>query len=190
MLQNHRVAGSHPLLAWKAQRCIYRCSFNSGNFEDAIEEADELLELAPSRREGLYVEMDILMMEQFVDADRINAEGEFERRMVGLEALVGETIGDNGFSGFEIPDYFELGEAYPNSFNSTTNISYQLPEESRVILKTFDISGREVEVLFSGGQDAGAHQTLWNSQGAATGSYLLRLESSGIIRTQKLILVK
>ncbi|NQT33820.1 hypothetical protein HQ587_01415 [bacterium] len=50
-------------------------------------------------------------------------------------------------------------------------------------------SDRE-EVLFKGSQIAGTHQTFWNSQGAATGSYLLRLESSGVLRTQKLILIK
>ena len=46
------------------------------------------------------------------------------------------------------------------------------------------------EVLFNGSQIAGTHQTLWNSQGAATGSYLLRLESSGKLHTQKLVLIK
>ena len=54
----------------------------------------------------------------------------------------------------------------------------------------YDLTGHEVEILFSGSQVAGTHQTFWNSQGAATGSYVLCLESSGELRTQKLILIK
>ena len=89
-----------------------------------------------------------------------------------------------------VPTEFAITSVYPNPFNNTIQIQYSLPEASEIKLSVYDLTGREVEVLFSGGQDAGTHQTLWNSQGAANGTYVLRLESSGKIRTQKMVLIK
>lgn len=85
---------------------------------------------------------------------------------------------------------FSFDQPYPNPFNNAVQIQYNLPEAVEIRIAVHDLSGREVAVLFNGSQIAGAHQTFWNSQGAATGSYLLRLESSGKLRTQKMVLIK
>ncbi len=85
---------------------------------------------------------------------------------------------------------FALHEAYPNPFNNAVQIQYSLPDAAEIRIAVYDITGREAAVLFSGSQAAGTHQTFWSSQGVASGSYVLRLESSGVIRTQKLVHIK
>jgi len=86
-----------------------------------------------------------------------------------------------------LPSEIELTAVYPNPFNNVVQIQYALPEDADIRLVVYDMTGREIAVLFSGGQAAGTHQTFWSSQGVASGSYVLCLESSGVTETQKLV---
>ncbi|MGE5498050.1 MAG: AGE family epimerase/isomerase, partial [Syntrophothermus sp.] len=56
-----------------------------------------------------------------------------------------------------VPSEYVLDQNYPNPFNPVTNIRYTLPENSMVSLKIYDMLGREVKTLISGGQETGTH---------------------------------
>ena len=84
---------------------------------------------------------------------------------------------------------FVLLPSYPNPFNSTTSISYQIPDASHVTLRIFDISGREVTTLINGTVKAGYHQTVWNAN-APSGIYICRMEAGGLTRSVKLVLCR
>jgi hypothetical protein len=80
--------------------------------------------------------------------------------------------------------------AYPNPFNSTTTISYSLPEQVKVILKLYDISGREVEMLVDKLQKAGNYAIPWNAIDFPSGVYFCRLDAKNELRVTKLALIR
>jgi len=76
------------------------------------------------------------------------------------------------------PDKYELFQNYPNPFNPTTTISYQLPFDSKVLIKVYDILGREVSTLFDGEQKAGYYENKFPSGGnISSGVYIYRLSA-------------
>jgi photosystem II stability/assembly factor-like uncharacterized protein len=92
--------------------------------------------------------------------------------------------------GSRVPDIFALLQNYPNPFNPATVISYQLPVNSYVTLKIFDLLGREVATLVNERKDAGMYSVRWNASGFATGMYLVRIQAGSFIDTKKVLLMK
>jgi hypothetical protein len=90
----------------------------------------------------------------------------------------------------EIPDAFQLGNPYPNPFNPTTSIAFDVATECELELSILDIQGRLIEELVSGVVQAGYHEIQWNASGQASGMYFLRMVTPESAMTQKLILMK
>ena len=86
--------------------------------------------------------------------------------------------------------------SYPNPFNPSTEIAFDLPEDGHVFLQVIDLLGREVASLASGALPAGSYSTRWNAANAASGIYFARIrvqDSSGktkFSKMSKLILMK
>ena len=75
-----------------------------------------------------------------------------------------------------VPLPFRLYGAYPNPFNPTTTITYDLPEAAAVTLWVYDLLGREVHRRLVGQQPAGAgHRIAFDAQGLSSGTYLFRV---------------
>ena len=94
-----------------------------------------------------------------------------------------------------VPEKTELLGNYPNPFNPSTNISYQLSTMSRVTLKVFDILGREVVTLVDEQMEAGYYSILFDGSELASGIYFVRLvaqseEGKPFVQTRKLLLMK
>ncbi len=85
----------------------------------------------------------------------------------------------------ELPKEFSLEQNYPNPFNPETTISYQLPEDSKVTIKIFDILGKEVHTLISENQAAGIHKQIWNASNFASGLYVYQLIAESVSGEQK-----
>ena len=91
------------------------------------------------------------------------------------------------------PREFSLGAAYPNPFNPVTTLPYTLAERSEILLRIFDVLGREIAVLASGMQDAGEYRVHWRAADLPSGLYFCRLEAAGaraFHATQKIMLLK
>jgi len=88
------------------------------------------------------------------------------------------------------PANFALCGAYPNPFNPTTAISYQLTANSYVHLMVYDTAGRLVQTLVNGWREAGNHEVTFDGTGLPSGVYLLRLETGKYSAVQKLALLK
>ncbi|MCH7495041.1 MAG: T9SS type A sorting domain-containing protein [Candidatus Marinimicrobia bacterium] len=85
--------------------------------------------------------------------------------------------------------------AYPNPFNPTTTISYELPSGGHVELKVLDIFGREVVTLKNGNESSGRYSVRWNGKNrngetAASGMYFYRLLFKGEQKVGKLMLMR
>lgn len=85
---------------------------------------------------------------------------------------------------------FALHPIYPNPFNNTANISFDLPREITGRLVVYDVTGRAVRELYQGRLAAGAHQMPFMGNGLASGTYLVRLETPTHSATQKALLLK
>jgi hypothetical protein len=84
---------------------------------------------------------------------------------------------------------------FPNPFNPSTNISYQLPEYARVSLKVYDILGREIVTLADGMKEAGAYIATFDGSRHASGVYFVRMMVQGsnaqqIVKTLKIQMLK
>ncbi|MFA5012766.1 MAG: T9SS type A sorting domain-containing protein, partial [Ignavibacteria bacterium] len=83
---------------------------------------------------------------------------------------------------------------YPNPFNPTTKIDFDLPLDSRVNIKLYDISGREVKTIMNEQRAAGYYTVQFNSAELSSGVYFYRImaKSSGadFIMTKKMMLIK
>jgi hypothetical protein len=73
------------------------------------------------------------------------------------------------------PERFELFHNFPNPFNPTTTISYQLPADSRVHLKVFDLLGREVATVVDETEAAGYYQKTFDATRFSSGMYVYQI---------------
>jgi len=88
-----------------------------------------------------------------------------------------------------IPEKITLS-AYPNPFNMTTTISFDLRHAEKTSLVVYDVTGRRVRELASEFFEAGSHQLKFDGSGLASGIYFVRLEAGGFTISQKLLLLK
>ncbi|MBU1651647.1 T9SS type A sorting domain-containing protein [bacterium] len=85
----------------------------------------------------------------------------------------------------EAPSNYSLEGAFPNPFNPTTAISYQLSALSHVNLSVYDVAGRKVAELVNGYRDAGLHEVTFDATGLASGVYLYKLTHASSSSGQK-----
>ena len=94
-----------------------------------------------------------------------------------------------------LPSVFALHQNYPNPFNPSTNINYDLPEESHVTVTVFDIIGKHVKTLVQDNQSAGFKTIRWdgknqNNENVAAGMYVYQIKSGLNILSKKMILLR
>ncbi len=90
----------------------------------------------------------------------------------------------------EVPARLALFYNFPNPFNATTTIKYNLPNSADVIIEIFDILGRKVEMLVTGEQHAGYHQVIWDAADNSSGMYFYRIQAGEYAETRKMVLLK
>ncbi|MCH8496526.1 MAG: T9SS type A sorting domain-containing protein, partial [Balneolales bacterium] len=90
----------------------------------------------------------------------------------------------------ELPSEVSISQNYPNPFNPTTNISYQLPENTQVRLAVFNTLGQQVAVLVDGVMSAGSHTVTFDASGLSSGVYIYRIEAAGQVVSKRMTLVK
>jgi hypothetical protein len=101
--------------------------------------------------------------------------------VVNVLTEVGET---------RVPLRFDLGLPYPNPFNPATTIEFDVPTQSAVALRVFDVLGREVGVLVNDERPPGRYRVRWNAEGFSSGVYFCTLRSGSYSAKQKLMLLR
>jgi glycosidase len=90
-----------------------------------------------------------------------------------------------------LPTDVKLMPNYPNPFNPSTVLSFELPSTGNVTLEIYDILGRKVASLLSNHTlPAGRHEHVFDARNLASGTYLVRLTSGDLHRHQKIQLIK
>jgi hypothetical protein len=80
-----------------------------------------------------------------------------------------------------------LRQNYPNPFSTSTLIHYELPERTNVILKVYDVFGREVSTLFEGEQNGGKYEVEFNGVNLPSGIYFYQLQAGDFKQVKKLL---
>jgi hypothetical protein len=103
---------------------------------------------------------------------------------------------DPSFTGTNIvPSDFALRSNYPNPFNPSTTIAFDMADDGVTELAIYNVLGQKVRTLVSGYQLAGSYRILWDSRNdagraVASGVYLYRLKSGSFVKTNKMMLIK
>jgi len=90
-----------------------------------------------------------------------------------------------------LPVKTELTDAYPNPFNPSATIKYDLANDSYVEIMVYDATGRLVDELVNQHQTAGYdYSVTWNASNQASGMYFAKMVVGDVVQTQKLVLLK
>ena len=79
---------------------------------------------------------------------------------------------------------------YPNPFNPSTKINFQMPYAGNLTVAVYDITGREVSRLFDGYALSGTQEFNFNASNLSSGVYFYRIQTAGFTVTNKMILTK
>jgi len=85
---------------------------------------------------------------------------------------------------------FKLYDNYPNPFNPTTNINYELPITNYVDLSIYNLLGQKVATLISQKQEAGYHSIEWDASNLSAGTYFIKLDAGEFTQIRKAVLLK
>jgi len=83
-----------------------------------------------------------------------------------------------------------INPAYPNPFNPSTMISFDVPELQNISVQIFNITGQLIETLINGNIESGKHEVIWDAGNLPSGIYFVQLKSGEKTITQKLTLLK
>jgi hypothetical protein len=133
----------------------------------------------------------------------VGEQKEYPLKIVSLRTLIGEhrnpdnflyesdaiLIADVEIDNF-IPERYTLKQNFPNPFNPSTTISYEIPREVHVKLEVYNLLGQRVQLLIDEVQQAGSHEFIFNSEDFASSVYLYRLQAGNYTETKKMILLR
>jgi hypothetical protein len=110
---------------------------------------------------------------------QIDNNGNFEYHNLSGEVEVG------------LPTKYELSQNYPNPFNPLTKIDFQLPNDGKVTLVIYDITGREMATLLNNEfKKADYYTVMFNGSNLSSGVYFYRIAADKYVMTKKMVLVK
>jgi hypothetical protein len=146
-----------------------------------------------TKRHVLGIQLEGIANVMAIEPERWFVQGDDSTAMLALAA------GGNGQSHAtpeQLPSVYRVQSSYPNPFNPSTEIRYELPEPARVSLTVYDVLGRVVETLLDETKEAGYHTVHWNAAGRSSGVYLARFTATtaggriALQQTMKLVLAK
>ena len=126
-----------------------------------------------------------------------DTENEYSGSYVMLQRMLSGTAGLHNPEMAHQPDVEQvsLSPNYPNPFNSSTRIEYNLPQEGGVMIRIYNISGQLVRTLVNRVEKSGRHSVIWNGSSdsdiaVSSGIYIYQLQYNGQQRNRKLVLIK
>ncbi len=97
---------------------------------------------------------------------------------------------DEAAVGNDVATSIALHNNYPNPFNPSTTISFDVPQETNIKLAVYDLLGNKVMDVASGTVEAGTHSYTIDASELPSGMYLYRIEAPGFVQTKRMTLLK
>ena len=107
-----------------------------------------------------------------------------------LDRLAVADASEESAAGADVPERFALSANYPNPFNPTTVLTYDLPEARAVTLTVYDVLGRRVARLDEGVRAAGRHRLRFDASHLSAGVYVYALEAGDFRAARRMVLLK
>ncbi|NOX16654.1 MAG: T9SS type A sorting domain-containing protein [Chlorobi bacterium] len=85
---------------------------------------------------------------------------------------------------------YKLEQNFPNPFNPSTIIKFEIPEETKVTLKIYDVLGNEAAVLVNENKPAGSYSVEFNAEKLSSGFYIYSLRAGNFFQSNKMLLLK
>ncbi|MFZ5518078.1 MAG: leucine-rich repeat domain-containing protein [Candidatus Zhuqueibacterota bacterium] len=129
----------------------------------------------PSRYE--FIDQSVVAGANYYRLRQVDFDGQFEYSDI-IDVVVGA------------PTRFKLGQNFPNPFNSSTMISFALPERAHVEITVFDITGKTLAVVTNQTFEAGSYNVHFNASSLPSGSYFYKMVAGQYSSVQKLVVLK
>ncbi len=174
-------------IAWDNGGSEYRAQFEDSLFVPVVMMAGDLdLDVRPAPGEVFW---SVTFQPPLAGFDELTVFIDIETGEV-LTPLIVATEPDPG-----VPPPFTLRSNYPNPFNPTTEIRFDVSRPGPVRLAVYDLLGREVRTLVDGFRAAGAHTVVWDGRSdagetVASGVYLYRMAAGGFTESRMMVLMK
>jgi Ca2+-binding EF-hand superfamily protein len=166
---------------------------------DGVLNWDEFVRAFGQFRQKMFDRMDanhdgFLQPEEMQNAPLLRPDGMKTSRNPNSagELAKGQSIGASApgmQSGQDVTQY-RLDANYPNPFNSSTTISYEIPKASHVTLKVYNVAGQVVKTLVDEDQDASTYQVKLDPADMASGVYLYHLQAGDFSAVNKMMYLK
>jgi len=113
----------------------------------------------------------------------------------GVRQWMGMGAGKPDITGGEVPTAYRLAQNFPNPFNPTTTIKFDMKAKGNVTIKLYNVAGQLVKTLVNDVKDAGSYTATWdgtnnNGSKVASGIYFYRMETKGFCKTKKMVLLR
>ena len=92
--------------------------------------------------------------------------------------------------GFDLPLRYRLYQNYPNPFNPETNIRFDVKKQTRVVLKVYDLLGRELMVLIDALHQPGCYKVTFDAAHLPSGLYFYRIQMKDFVDVKKMVLLE
>ena len=89
-----------------------------------------------------------------------------------------------------LPVKFKLHQNYPNPFNPVSTIKFDIPKVSKVLIRIYDLLGREVRTLVNEVKQPGFYEAVFDGRKHASGLYIYRIEAGQFVDVKKMVLIK
>ncbi|MFZ0452729.1 MAG: right-handed parallel beta-helix repeat-containing protein [Ignavibacteriaceae bacterium] len=124
--------------------------------------------------------------------DQMTSDAKIIFGIKNTNSLAKQTQGNNNLAELNVekPVSYSLMQNYPNPFNPNTQIDYSIKEDGLVIIKVFDILGREVAILVNEEKPAGIYTINFNASHFPSGIYLYTIDSGDFHQAKKMLLIK
>jgi tetratricopeptide (TPR) repeat protein len=160
---------------------------------------DKELQCAAMLKKGLILSYELNQKEKAAECFRailkdyqdnpIKEFAENQLKVLGIE----EKENSVGILLSKVKDF--AAEAYPNPFNPSTTIRYNIPQNGKIVIKVYDLLGREIAELVNEIKQAGSYNVLWNGKNSfgsevSSGIYFYKIQLNDQAITKKMMLVR